>query len=84
MDDLIINVMLNMTPKEILKKASIDKQWNKIVSDDKFWCKLLERDYPDYTIMINISLKNNYYNQVTQRGIPYEIDFHPDPDQPCG
>ena len=34
MDELIINVMLNMTLKEILERALVDKQWNKIISSD--------------------------------------------------
>ena len=44
-DDEIREQLYNMTIKEILDARLYSKRWDKIISDDKFWCKLLNMRY---------------------------------------
>ena len=44
-DDEIREQLYDMTLREILEKRKLNKRWKKIIDDDKFWCRLLNRDY---------------------------------------
>lgn len=44
-DDEIKEKLFNMELREILNSRLINKNWYRIVSSDKFWCRLLKRDY---------------------------------------
>ena len=46
-DDEIYEKLYTMTLKEILNARLISKRWNRIISDDKFWCQILRRDFGD-------------------------------------
>lgn len=64
MDELIIEIMMNMTLNEILDKTKTNKKWYNIISDDKFWCKLLNRDF---NIKQEFNCKNTFIKEYKKR-----------------
>jgi hypothetical protein len=46
--DSIREELMDMTISEILDKRLVSKEWKQIIDENSFWCRLLDRDYPEY------------------------------------
>ena len=71
-DEEVENSLLKLNSYEILKMAQLSPQYNRIITSNSFWCKMLKRDF-NVTCTTTCFIKYNKQQSIWERKIIFAV-----------